>query len=940
MFITCQECNTTYRLDERVLKPTGSKVKCSQCGHKFVAVPVAVGAVSAPIQEPLTHAIPSPQKAGPAVTIPAVEEAPLAGIDLAELDALMQGDDNVAMQPEKAAPVDDIDTGLPLDEQTSDLGEIDFDMDLDAAIQSVEADAEEEGEDQEGLEDIELDMDFELDDAPAAEDELEDLDLGPAIEDAEAVINSADGGDTAEPTLADDLESVFDGLELDVDAPVDGAKASPAEETAADDLGLADLDLDIEDEAPAAEDAGEEPELSLDEDLELGLEEPEPVEAPSAERGQDTAADELALDFDLDLEDESIQAEPEGEDVELSLDDDFDLELDEAPAKGGAEPKEAVAGEDDLDLTGLDTLLGTTEEIEGADTDLGLDEELDFELEDGPDGGAADRKGAAADEDDLDLTGLDTLLGTGEELDDADADLSLDDGLGLEEELEFSLDETPSKGAADGTAALDDELDLTGLDTLMDSGEEEGAAVTAESDEPELVLDELDLELDKETPRAAAASDSGPSDGEPEDLELELDAGFEEKSAVEEISMEEEEEIDLSDIEQMLGGDGKPVKPKAPAAKAPASAPDLGGAAEIDLTEIESAIDEAELSDIDEPEVHEEPELELDMHFDNTEGEEGATVDELSLELESEDKADEAEESLELELELESAADAKSNDDDTMDLDGGELDLSDLGDIVEETGAEEKRETVISSGDIELEFQIEEDEASAPSTTLSRTTAGVMKTPAPSTDASLDETMETLAVEESYPPQPKPFKARKKSSKSLVFLIFLLLLAAIGGALWYAVTQMGMEIPYVSDYLNPKPKDPSGTMRLSTLDINSNFLENSQAGRLFVITGKVRNGYNTARSDIRLRGRLYTKGKKVAKTEFSYAGVVLSDQELATLTVAEIKQRLNAAPQSQQPHGFVRPGQNIAFMVVFSDLPPMEELDEFAVESVGSKEGR
>ncbi|MBI5895757.1 MAG: zinc-ribbon domain-containing protein [Desulfobacterales bacterium] len=33
MFITCQECNTTFRLDERLLKSTGSKVRCSQCRY-------------------------------------------------------------------------------------------------------------------------------------------------------------------------------------------------------------------------------------------------------------------------------------------------------------------------------------------------------------------------------------------------------------------------------------------------------------------------------------------------------------------------------------------------------------------------------------------------------------------------------------------------------------------------------------------------------------------------------------------------------------------------------------------------------------------------------------------------------------------------------------------------------------------------------------------
>ena len=56
-----------------------------------------------------------------------------------------------------------------------------------------------------------------------------------------------------------------------------------------------------------------------------------------------------------------------------------------------------------------------------------------------------------------------------------------------------------------------------------------------------------------------------------------------------------------------------------------------------------------------------------------------------------------------------------------------------------------------------------------------------------------------------------------------------------------------------------------------------------------------------------------------------------NDQELATLSISEIKQRLN-----QDVSGSVRPGQNAPFMLVFSDLPPADQLDEFAVEMVSS----
>ena len=39
MIITCDECNTSFNLDESLVKQTGSKVRCSRCKNVFVAYP-------------------------------------------------------------------------------------------------------------------------------------------------------------------------------------------------------------------------------------------------------------------------------------------------------------------------------------------------------------------------------------------------------------------------------------------------------------------------------------------------------------------------------------------------------------------------------------------------------------------------------------------------------------------------------------------------------------------------------------------------------------------------------------------------------------------------------------------------------------------------------------------------------------------------------------
>ena len=39
MIITCKACNASFNLDESLLKPEGSKVRCSKCKEIFVAYP-------------------------------------------------------------------------------------------------------------------------------------------------------------------------------------------------------------------------------------------------------------------------------------------------------------------------------------------------------------------------------------------------------------------------------------------------------------------------------------------------------------------------------------------------------------------------------------------------------------------------------------------------------------------------------------------------------------------------------------------------------------------------------------------------------------------------------------------------------------------------------------------------------------------------------------
>lgn len=823
MFITCQECNTTFRLDERLLKPTGSKVRCSQCRYTFVAAPpsakpMAMAVAKAPILEAVAAELPGP------AAVEEHEDQSLEGIDLAELDSILESETGAAAFEDRSESLSELEVDLPPDEEEAELDEIDLDFDFDAALEAEDKDSTAQVADVAGKEspdDLGLDMDFEIQDDTLIikKEEIEGLEAATLTLEEEPEIlekKPAKAASVSKPTLEDDLDMAFKDLEFD--------------------LG--------EEEAPQKQ---------------------EPAKAKE-QRGDSLDL----LDLDLDLEGEKTPESREDEDVELSLADDMELELEEKPVaeKGiGDSDKEKAASEDDL---GLDLELGELEVEEPA-----------------PETTAKSGKAPA-------------------KSDDEELDFDLDLGLDMDE----SLDEKPSTKKPE---AIEEELSLD-----LDS--------------------DLEMEADKKEAPAAVADKGGMEDLEELSFEMdnELDekpASIEKAEAAAPEATEDEGDIDLSDIEQMLGGDAAPAE-KAKPAEVTEKDKSLGIDDEIDLQEIESAIDRAD--EVGESDLEmEEPELELDLETSDAPV---AMAQAPSQEVLPKDQADAEPLDLELDLdlELEGQASAEKAKVDTPDRQEEELDLSDLavGEIEAEKPVPSKVETV-HSGDIELDFQIEEEESPAMSakTTVGKTTARVAEMP-------VEQTIETKPVEPAIAKRPKPVAPRRKSSKLGVIVLLLLLLAAAFGGIYYAVIYMGIEIPYVSEYLKQKPKDPAGVANLTTLDINSKFIENSQSGRLFVITGKVRNGYGMRRHTIRLQGKLFTKGKVLVKTENSYAGLQMSDQELATLSIAEIKQALNTAPAALDAAGSVKPGQTLPFMVVFSDLPAAEQLDEFAVELVSSVSGQ
>ena len=172
--------------------------------------------------------------------------------------------------------------------------------------------------------------------------------------------------------------------------------------------------------------------------------------------------------------------------------------------------------------------------------------------------------------------------------------------------------------------------------------------------------------------------------------------------------------------------------------------------------------------------------------------------------------------------------------------------------------------------------------------------------------------------------------SKKGMSKPLLVTLIIVLIGAGGYGLYTLLDSMGVHLASPPTH---KVQDP-GNLKITPFDINSKFVDNNKIGKLFVITGKVKNEYPTNRGAIQVTGKLYTKDKKMAKAETVFCGNMLSDIDQSNLDAAAIQQRLQNRMGDNHVNVQVKPGDAIPFMIVFTNLP--ENLDEFTLEVIAS----
>jgi predicted Zn finger-like uncharacterized protein len=415
---------------------------------------------------------------------------------------------------------------------------------------------------------------------PAAGDPsgLDDVNLN-EIEDM-LDLDMEEGGETPSADAPDSTE-----FNLDLEEDVAGTP-SPMEFEETQELDFSDMDLDEDSEGAAGEKL----------DFDLGLDFEDTDASPKAKVPIET--DETKeLSFELDLDDEtgsgsdSVVSEAAVDESSEELDFELDLDLDAGDDIDEAAAEMELEETQELDVSDMDNLLD--QDVEPAAE--AQSDELDFELDLGPEVESGPETGAPK-----------------EEIDDATGELDFD--LDLEEELADS--DTAAPPGSEATA----ELELSELEGMIEDEEGTGAV-----SEPELASEDLDfgLDIESETPG---------------------------------VELEETDEFELSDLDEMLGEDEEPAGPAGAADGSDdldfsldmadegelsiASDAEFEETAEFDLSDLENMLEE-----VDEPAAVDAGAQTLDMALGGQETEAAAEL------FDGDDSAD-----VELEFEIDDAA--------------------------------------------------------------------------------------------------------------------------------------------------------------------------------------------------------------------------------------------------------------------------------------------
>lgn len=174
-------------------------------------------------------------------------------------------------------------------------------------------------------------------------------------------------------------------------------------------------------------------------------------------------------------------------------------------------------------------------------------------------------------------------------------------------------------------------------------------------------------------------------------------------------------------------------------------------------------------------------------------------------------------------------------------------------------------------------------------------------------------------------PQTRPPVARSKIFVTTALPVLLLALAA----LYYFMMKPGKSERNI-------PQNKAVPVEI-VQKAEAFFVENVNVGQMLVVQGQIRNISTDPISFVTLEAKLLGNDGKVVMSQRFFAGNVLSKDELSQLSIKEIQDRLTRKEGDNLSNVHVKPGQTVPFMVVFYNLPPIEELTDYSISYVNAE---
>ncbi len=180
-----------------------------------------------------------------------------------------------------------------------------------------------------------------------------------------------------------------------------------------------------------------------------------------------------------------------------------------------------------------------------------------------------------------------------------------------------------------------------------------------------------------------------------------------------------------------------------------------------------------------------------------------------------------------------------------------------------------------------------------------------------------------------------PAPERRKSPILGLLIVLLLLLGGVAG---YFFWQGGIpEFSSLRALLTGKTPPPAIVGQIRVTDLNSYFVDNTEAGQLFVVQGRVVNEYAETRSAIAVKGVLFNQSGQALVQQTVFPGNMLNESNLRTLPFAKIEESMNNQFGDSLSNLNIAPGKSLPFTIVFRNLPA--GLAEFTAEVSDSKPG-